>query len=198
MKNADVRDDKGIGLVSFGFAQSRLQPPRRRRYFMSTLVYLSLGANVGDSARSIREAVTRLESAEHVVAASSFYETEPVEFTDQAWFLNCAVALETTKTPAQLMAALLTIEREMGRQRTQKKGPRTIDIDILLFGDTVVESPELTIPHPAMPQRRFALEPLAEIAAEARHPVLGKTVRELLAELPAGQTVRKIPIRATD
>ena len=91
---------------------------------MSTLVYLSLGSNVGDCARNIREAVTRLESAGHVVAVSSFYETEPVEFTEQAWFLNCAVALETTKTPAQLMAALLTIEREMGRRRTQKNCSR--------------------------------------------------------------------------
>jgi 2-amino-4-hydroxy-6-hydroxymethyldihydropteridine diphosphokinase len=165
---------------------------------MSTLVYLSLGANVGDCARNIREAIARLEALGHVVAASSFYETEPVEFTEQAWFLNCAVALETTKTPAQLMAGLLTIEGEMGRRRTQKKGPRIIDVDILLFGDTVVDSPELTIPHPAMQQRRFVLEPLAEIAPEARHPGLGKTVLELLTELPVGQTVRKIPIRATD
>jgi len=165
---------------------------------MRTLVYLSLGANVGDCASNIREAITRLAALGPVVAASSFYETEPVEVTEQAWFLNCAVALETTKTPTQLIAALLTIEREMGRQRTQRKGPRTIDIDILLFGDTVVDSPELTIPHPAMQQRRFVLEPLAEIAADARHPVLGKSVRELLDGLPVGQTVRKIPIRATD
>lgn len=165
---------------------------------MSTLVYLSLGANVGDCARNIREAITRLETVGRVVTASSFYETEPVEFTEQAWFLNCAVAVETTKTPVQLMAELLTIEREMGRQRTRKKGPRNIDIDILLFGDAVVDSPELTIPHPAMQQRRFVLEPLAEIAAEARHPRLGKSVRELLDVLPAGQTVRKIPIQATD
>lgn len=165
---------------------------------MSTLVYLSLGANVGDCARNIREAITRLKALGHVVSASSFYETEPVEFTEQAWFLNCAVALETTKTPAQLMAALLTIEREMGRQRTQKKGPRNIDIDILLFGESVMATAELTIPHPAMQQRRFVLEPLAEIAPEALHPVLGKTVLELLTELPVGQTVRKIPIRATD
>jgi 2-amino-4-hydroxy-6-hydroxymethyldihydropteridine diphosphokinase len=96
------------------------------------------------------------------------------------------------------MAAVLSIEREMGRQRTQEKGPRSIDIDILLFGDTIVDSPELTIPHPAMQQRRFVLEPLAEIAAEARHPVLKKTIRELLDALPAGQMVRKIQPVATD
>jgi 2-amino-4-hydroxy-6-hydroxymethyldihydropteridine diphosphokinase len=165
---------------------------------MNTLVYLSLGANVGDCARNIREAITRLGALGRVVAASSFYETEPVECSEQAWFLNSTVALETTKTPAQLMAALLILEQEMGRQRTQRKGPRTIDIDILLFGDTVVDSPELTIPHPAMQQRRFVLEPLAEIAPEARHPLLGKTVCELLDAMPAGQTVRRLPIRPTD
>ncbi len=159
---------------------------------MSNLVYLSLGANVGDRASHIREAVKRLGSLGHVVAFSSIYETEPVEFTDQAWFLNLAVALETTEMPNPLMAALLAIEREMGRQRTQEKGPRTIDIDILLFDDMIVDSPGLTIPHPAMQHRRFVLEPLAEIAPEARHPVLKKTIRELLAALPAGQTVRKI------
>jgi 2-amino-4-hydroxy-6-hydroxymethyldihydropteridine diphosphokinase len=134
-----------------------------------------------------------------VVAVSSFYETEPVEFTDQAWFLNLAVALETTEMPNPLMAALLSIEQEMGRQRTREKGPRTIDIDILLFGDLIMDSQKLTIPHPAMQHRRFVLEPLAEIAPEARHPVIGKTVRELFAALPAGQTVRKIqPPLATD
>jgi 2-amino-4-hydroxy-6-hydroxymethyldihydropteridine diphosphokinase len=121
-----------------------------------------------------------------------------VEFTSQPWFLNCAVALETDLTPQQLMSALLSIEEEMGRRRIQKKGPRSIDIDILMFDDIVMDSKELIIPHPAMHERRFVLEPLAEIAAEARHPVLGKTIRELLAELPAGQTVRKIPIRVTD
>jgi 2-amino-4-hydroxy-6-hydroxymethyldihydropteridine diphosphokinase len=165
---------------------------------MSNLVYLSLGANVGDCASHIRDAVTRLESAGRVVAVSSLYETEPVEFTDQPWFLNCAVALETTNMPKPLMAALLSIEREMGRQRTQEKGPRTIDIDILLYGDMIVDSQELTIPHPAMHQRRFVLEPLAEIAPEARHPVLKKTIRELLDALPAGQVVRRIPTRARD
>jgi 2-amino-4-hydroxy-6-hydroxymethyldihydropteridine diphosphokinase len=166
---------------------------------MSNLVYLSLGANVGDRAGHIREAITRLGSVGCVVAVSSFYETEPVEFTDQAWFLNLAVALETTEMPNPLMTALLSIEQEMGRQRTREKGPRTIDIDILLFGDLIMDSQKLTIPHPAMQHRRFVLEPLAEIAPEARHPVIGKTVRELFAALPAGQTVRKIqPPLATD
>lgn len=161
------------------------------RHSMNSLAYLSLGSNVGDRAGHIREAITRLRAEGNVVAVSSFYETEPVDFTDQPWFLNCAVALETAQTPTQLMAALLEIEREMGRRRTQEKGPRTIDIDILLFGDAVVDSPELTIPHPAMQQRRFVLEPLAEIAPDARHPLLKKTSRELLAALPAGQAVKK-------
>lgn len=159
---------------------------------MTSLVYLSLGSNVGDRERHLREALSRLESSGHVASVSSFYETEPVEFTDQAWFLNCAAALETTQSPLQLMANILRIEQDMGRQRTQKKGPRTIDIDILLFGDTAVNSPELTIPHPSMHQRRFVLEPLAEIAPEATHPILKKTVCKLLGELPAGQKVRKL------
>jgi 2-amino-4-hydroxy-6-hydroxymethyldihydropteridine diphosphokinase len=155
-------------------------------------VYLSLGSNVGDRENHLREAVTRLESAGHVVSVSSFYETEPVEVTNQAWFLNCAVEIETMKMPNQLMAAVLEIERQMGRQRTQSKGPRIIDIDIILFGDTVVDSPELTIPHPPMHERRFVLEPLAEIAPEARHPVFKKTVRQMLDALAVGPTVRKM------
>ncbi len=160
---------------------------------MRMVVYLSLGSNVGNREEHLREAIGRLESAGRVISVSSFYETEPVEFTQQAWFVNCAVGLETTKLPAQLMTSLLDIEQAMGRQRTRKKGPRTIDIDILLFGDTIIDSPTLTIPHPAMHERRFVLEPLAEIAPELRHPVLNRTVRELRDALPAGQAVRKLP-----
>lgn len=159
---------------------------------MPALIYLSLGSNLGDREIQLRDALKRLAANGRVVAVSSFYETEPVEFTGQAWFLNCVVALETTETPGQLMASLLHIEQQMGRQRIQKKGPRTIDIDILLFDEAIVDSPALTIPHPAMHQRRFVLEPLAEIAPEVRHPVLKKTVRELLDALPAGQEVRKL------
>jgi 2-amino-4-hydroxy-6-hydroxymethyldihydropteridine diphosphokinase len=154
-------------------------------------VYLSLGSNVGDRVAHLREAMARLESIGRVVSVSSFYETEPVEVTDQPWFLNCAVGLETALTAVQLMARVLGIEQEMGRRRVQRKGPRTIDIDILLFGDLVLDLPDVTIPHPAMQERRFVLEPLAEIAAEARHPGVKRTIRELLEALPAGQIVRR-------
>ena len=158
---------------------------------MPNLAYLSLGSNIGDREKNLRDAIARLKAGGRVTSVSSFYETEPVDFTDQAWFLNCALALETTESAQQLSKRILQIEREMGRQRLQKKGPRIIDIDILLFSDQIIDSPELTVPHPAMHRRRFVLEPLAEIAPEARHPVLRKTVREMLDALPAGQSVRK-------
>ena len=164
---------------------------------MPNLVYLSLGSNVGDREAQLQDALAKLAAVGSVVATSSFYETEPVEFTRQPWFLNCAIALETNKTPEQLMAAILRIEEEMGRRRVQKKGPRLIDIDILVFvsGEaevTIIDSEELTIPHPAMHQRRFVLEPLAEIAPELLHPIFKKTISELRDALPAGQSVRRM------
>ena len=161
---------------------------------MPSVAYLSLGSNVGRRESHLREAISRLEAAGHVASVSSLYETEPVEVTDQPWFLNGALRLETSESPEQLLEAALQIEREMGRVRNQPKGPRPIDIDILLFGDTIFDSPKLTIPHPAMHLRRFVLEPLAEIAAAARHPGLEKTVRELLNAVPPGQTVRRVTV----
>jgi 2-amino-4-hydroxy-6-hydroxymethyldihydropteridine diphosphokinase len=156
------------------------------------LAYLSLGSNIGNREAQLQEARQRLAKLGRITRVSSFYETEPVEVTDQPWFLNAALAVETNFTPQELMHSILQIEREMGRQRLQKKGPRTIDIDILLFGDSILNSPEVTIPHPAMHQRRFVLEPLAEIAPEARHPVLKRTVRELRDTLPEGPAVRPL------
>jgi 2-amino-4-hydroxy-6-hydroxymethyldihydropteridine diphosphokinase len=160
---------------------------------MRKRVYLSLGSNLGDRAANLQSAIEELSRLGRVAAVSSFYETEPVEFTNQPWFLNCALALDTEKTPAQLLKALLEIERTMGRRRTEQKGPRKIDLDILLFGDCSVNTATLTIPHPAMHERRFVLEPLAEIAPDARHPILNKTTRELRDSLPAGQAVRRVP-----
>jgi 2-amino-4-hydroxy-6-hydroxymethyldihydropteridine diphosphokinase len=154
--------------------------------------YLSLGSNLGDRAANLRAAVAQLEVAGKLLAVSSLYETQPVDLPDQPWFLNCVAAIETGKTPRELLQLALQIEAAMGRLRMRKKGPRNIDIDVVLFGDLVVDEPGLRIPHPAMQQRRFVLEPLVEIAPEARHRELGKTARELLAELADGQMVRRL------
>ena len=151
---------------------------------MEKIVYLSLGSNVGDREANVRTAVEKLAELGKVVAVSSLYETEPVDLTAQPWFLNCAVALRTHLMPKLFLAKVLAIEQRMGRRRLQPKGPRTIDIDILLFGNSVISTPQLDVPHPAMHQRRFVLEPLAEIAPDARHPIFKRTAREMLQALP--------------
>jgi 2-amino-4-hydroxy-6-hydroxymethyldihydropteridine diphosphokinase len=156
------------------------------------IVYLSLGSNLGDRAANLRTALDELGELGSVDAVSSFYETEPVELAAQPWFLNCAAKLDTEKMPRQLIAGILAIEQSMGRQRRQKNGPRIIDIDILLFGTSVIDVPSLTVPHPKLHERRFVLEPLVEIAPDVRHPVFKRTMRELRDALPAGQTMRRI------
>jgi 2-amino-4-hydroxy-6-hydroxymethyldihydropteridine diphosphokinase len=160
---------------------------------VQTTAYLSLGSNLGDRAGSLRTAIAKLGALGEVLAVSSFYETEPVEFIDQPWFLNCAVAVRTELTAEQLLAGIQAIEREMGRRRIQPKGPRNIDLDILLFGDSIISTPVLEVPHPAMHRRRFVLEPLAEIGPEVRHPAFGHSVRELLQALPSNsEQVKKV------
>jgi len=159
---------------------------------MRETAYLSLGSNLGDRAANLRTAVAQLDVAGRLLAVSALYETQPVDVPDQPWFLNCVAAIETDKTPRELLQLALQVEAVMGRLRMRAKGPRKIDIDVLLFGNLVVDEPGLKIPHPALHRRRFVLEPLVEIAPEVRHPELGKTARELLAELPAGQTVRRL------
>ena len=162
-----------------------------RKTFVKKVVYLSLGSNVGDRKANLEAAIAGLRKLGEVRAVSSYYETEPMEFTAQPWFLNCAVALETELMPKQLLKALLAIEKEMGRRRTASKGPRLIDIDIVFFGSSVIATKGLAVPHPAMQERRFVLEPLAEIAAEMQHPVLHKSVRELRDALPPGGAVKR-------
>ncbi|MGA8539335.1 MAG: 2-amino-4-hydroxy-6-hydroxymethyldihydropteridine diphosphokinase [Terriglobales bacterium] len=159
---------------------------------MTETAYLSLGSNLGDRAANLRAALAQLDVAGRLLAVSALYETQPVDLPDQPWFLNCVAAIETEKTPQELLQSALQIEAVMGRLRLRKKGPRNIDIDVLIFGDRVVDEPGLKIPHPAIHLRRFVLEPLVEIAPNARHPVLRKTAKELLAELPAGQMVRRL------
>ena len=153
---------------------------------MKKTVYLSLGSNVGDRQGNLTRAIAEMAKIGTVQKRSALYETEPMEVTDQPWFLNMAVELETALMPKQFIAAVLDNERSMGRKRTKKKGPRAIDIDVVLFGKSIIEMQGLMVPHPAMHQRRFVLEPMAEIAPEVRHPVYKKTMRELRDALPTG------------
>jgi 2-amino-4-hydroxy-6-hydroxymethyldihydropteridine diphosphokinase len=153
-------------------------------------VYLSVGSNLGDREARLREAIERLEASEiHILQRSQVYETEPQDVPDQGWFLNAVLEAETELFPMQLLAYTQRIEREMGRQHLRAGGPRSIDIDILLYGRAVVRTAQLEIPHPRMHARRFVLEPLARIAPGLRHPVTGKSVAEMLAEIQGQKVV---------
>jgi len=153
-------------------------------------VYLSLGSNLDDRAKNLRDAIAALANARvHVVRVSSVYETEPVDYLDQPWFLNCAVEAETELAALELLHALRGIEAQMGSKKLIAKGPRLIDMDILLYGNEVI-GPELQVPHPRMHLRRFVLEPLAEIAPNVQHPVSHLSIADLLARTPDKSAVR--------
>jgi len=159
---------------------------------MPQAAYLSLGSNLGDRAANLRRALRLLEERGLASTVSAFYETEPVDLVDQPWFLNAVARVETDKTPRDLLNLVLSVEAAMGRSRARDKGPRNIDIDVLLYGEQIVDEEGLRIPHPAMHSRRFVLEPLAEIAPEVYHPILRKTAHGLLVALSPGQIVRRI------
>lgn len=150
-----------------------------------TRAFIGIGSNVGDREAALGEAISRLaETAGQVVLRSALYRTEPVEVIDQAEFMNQVVAVDTPLEPAALLDRLLAIERAMGRVRSRDKGPRTIDLDLLLHGDAVVRATGIEVPHPRLHLRRFVLVPLAEIAPDLVHPVLGESIGALLARCP--------------
>ncbi len=157
--------------------------------------YIALGSNLGDREGHLHEAITALGQLGQVGAVSSFYETEPVGAVAQPDFLNAVAELRTELQPEELLAALLRIEQQHGRDRTTSvpKGPRTLDLDLLTYDGMILEAAALTLPHPALAQRQFVLAPLAEAAPGWRHPVSGKAAAELLAEL-ARQTGTRLPV----
>jgi 2-amino-4-hydroxy-6-hydroxymethyldihydropteridine diphosphokinase len=159
--------------------------------------YLSLGSNFGNREHLLGEALRLIESPGlHVARVSPVYETEPQEFKNQPWFLNLVAEVQTNLFPMQLLTRVRKIERKLGRKRTLDKGPRSIDIDILLYGESVIDSPDLVVPHPRMTERRFVLQPLADLAPDLRHPVLRRTIKELLAGI-SGQSIRRHAAKLT-
>jgi 2-amino-4-hydroxy-6-hydroxymethyldihydropteridine diphosphokinase len=162
-------------------------------------VWISLGSNLGERLQRLQQATEALARVGQILAVSDAYESEPVGYLDQPWFLNAVVGLQVGEenSPERLLQSLLAIEREIGRVRGGPgeeipKGPRAMDLDILLYGGRVVDSATLRIPHPEMHRRRFVLEPLAQVAPALVHPVLGRSVQQLLQALPADeQRVRR-------
>jgi 2-amino-4-hydroxy-6-hydroxymethyldihydropteridine diphosphokinase len=147
-------------------------------------VFVLSGTNLGDRKANLEFALASLAKEATILKASSYYETEPVGFKDQPWFLNQAIELDTLLTPTELLAICQKIENAGGRIRTFLNAPRTLDLDILFYGNIVVSREDLIIPHPRLADRRFVLEPLAQIAPEFVHPVLGKSIRQLLKTCP--------------
>jgi 2-amino-4-hydroxy-6-hydroxymethyldihydropteridine diphosphokinase len=157
--------------------------------------YLGLGSNVGNREQHIETALAKLAAPDlRVTRVSSIYETEPVGFAAQRLFLNLAVEIETGLFPMQLLTRISKIEQALGRVRTIENGPRTIDIDILLYGRTVIHGGKLEVPHSRMAERRFVLAPLAELAPDLRHPVTHKTIRAMLDAAPP-LSIRKLDLK---
>jgi len=158
---------------------------------VSQTLYLSLGSNVGDRAKNLQDAMAALpDSGIALQKVSSIYETEPVDLREQPWFLNCVVEAQTELAPLDLLHALRNIEARMGSKKLVTKGPRLIDLDILLYANEIIDTPELQVPHPRMHLRRFVLVPLAEIAPRLRLPGTGLTPHQMMARVADKSEVR--------
>lgn len=154
--------------------------------------YLALGCNVGDRRAQLGRALAGLDAFAAVTALSSVYETEPVGYAAQPDFWNLVARVATRLEPQDLLGRVKQLEADAGRRPSFRDAPRPLDVDILLYGSRRIDSPELTVPHPRMLQRRFVLEPLAEIGSELRHPVTGRTIAEHLAELSVRERVVRL------
>ena len=156
-------------------------------------VYIALGSNIGDREANLKEAMRLLgESGVEIIKVSSMYETEPVDYLEQPWFFNAVLEAQTDLAPMELLATLRRIETEMGSKKLVRKGPRLIDLDILLYGDETIHTAELEVPHPRMLQRNFVLAPLAEIAPRLRHAGWDASASELLANSSDQSVVRRL------
>jgi len=159
-----------------------------------TIAYIGIGSNMGDKISNCRRAIEEMDELPgcKVAASSSLYKTEPVGVAEQDWYINCVARLTTSLDPFQLIKALLSIEYAMGRRRRRKWEARIIDLDILLFGQDIIRSCDLVIPHPLMHERRFVLEPLAQLAPDFIHPILKLTIRRLLEGLAVRHSVEPV------
>ncbi len=161
---------------------------------MGHIAYIGIGSNIGDKLDHCEKAISEILKADHhkLLAKSSLFKTQPMGYTSQDWFVNGVIKIETNLEPPELLRTLKTIESQLGRAETLRWGPRTIDLDILFFDDLEMYTEELQIPHPLLQDRQFVLVPLAEIDRDLTHPVLKRTIQELLNDLKEGQGVEKI------
>ena len=176
-------------------AKAALPAPSPVKEQSPITVYLGLGANLGDRKANLSRALSLLAQHLTLQEVSSLYETDPVGYAEQPQFLNAVCRATTTAPPEMVLSWAKEVEQALGRTPTVRNGPRMVDVDVLLFGDVVVDSPELIVPHPRLAERAFVLVPLAEIAAQVQHPVLKRSVAEMLAQLNSQAGVRQVASR---